>query len=269
MVASDSRLRGPYVLDCAPKILTLSRGDAAISFNGSTAEGYPMMLQMSSAIDSFQKSRDRALDLCELKGHSLRIFNSMWETTREFVSGYSRRSPDITDAGFLLAGYSWKLKTFKIWKAVYNPAVGEFRFVKRGPSVPGQRRYLSRTLPIQIAGDYTDEFEALLAQKLEGKDLSTGLDMEPFEVLRDMLREDLPHRNRIGGPIQIVKVYPYMNSIPICVNWPTANDPPTLLGRTLLDYEAPDLLVMDPDTLETKKLHKRIGVTPVIDNLKT
>ncbi len=41
--------------------------------------------------------------------------------------------------------------------------------------------------------------------------LSTrGFDMEPFEVLRDMLRENVsPH---IGGAPQLMKVYPSSNS---------------------------------------------------------
>ena len=72
------------------------------------------------------------------------------------------------------------------------------------------------------------------------------LDMEPFEVLRDMTREEA--YPSIGGPPQVVKVYRHMNSLPFGVYWPTRESGvKTLLGRPLLDYEIPGAPVIDPD----------------------
>lgn len=45
------------------------------------------------------------------------------------------------------------------------------------------------------------------------------LGMEPFEVVRDMLRDN-KKSDSIGGPPQIVKVYQYMRSAPLAVYWP-------------------------------------------------
>ena len=73
--------------------------------------------------------------------------------------------------------------------------------------------------------------------------------MEPFEVLRDMLREG--KYNSIGGPPQIVKVYRYLNAMPYGVYWPNReSDHITVLGRPLLDYETLEYPILDPDTLE-------------------
>jgi len=76
--------------------------------------------------------------------------------------------------------------------------------------------------------------------------------MEPFEVLRDMLRS-----NRfplIGGAPQIMKVYRHANCMPYAVYWPSKESREvSLMGRPLLDYERSSCLVMDPDTLKTEK----------------
>ena len=46
IIASDSRINSAGNLDCAPKILPLPRGDAAIAFAGDTYFGYPLILQL-------------------------------------------------------------------------------------------------------------------------------------------------------------------------------------------------------------------------------
>ena len=74
--------------------------------------------------------------------------------------------------------------------------------------------------------------------------------MEPFEVLRDMLRENVsPH---IGGAPQLMKVYPSSNSAIFGVLWPNReSNSVAVSGRKLLPYERLDCPVIDPDTLET------------------
>ena len=82
--------------------------------------------------------------------------------------------------------------------------------------------------------------------------------MEPFEVLRDVIREQW--HPAIGGPPQIVKVCKHMNVMPYCVYWPNkASETITFLGRTLLDYELFPQLILDPDTLltEPSKINKK------------
>jgi hypothetical protein len=73
-----------------------------------------------------------------------------------------------------------------------------------------------------------------------------GLDMEPFEVLRDIIRsEAVPS---VGGPPQVVKLYEHMNAIPFGVYWPNRDScQVTILGRPLMSYEATSWRVIDPD----------------------
>ena len=77
--------------------------------------------------------------------------------------------------------------------------------------------------------------------------------MEPFEVLRDMIRENIsPH---IGGPPQLVKVYQHMNCTPFAVFWPARREKgKALLGRPLMHYESIPYPILDPDTLKIHHL---------------
>jgi hypothetical protein len=73
-------------------------------------------------------------------------------------------------------------------------------------------------------------------------------DMEPFEVLRDMIREN--HFNAIGGAPQLLKIYEHMNRTPIAVKWNiSGKELNTLLGRPLQEYETNNYPVIDSDSL--------------------
>lgn len=86
------------------------------------------------------------------------------------------------------------------------------------------------------------------------------LDMEPFEVLRDIVREG--RYRDVGGPPQIAKVYRHGNSQPFAMQWPTSNGSGvTFLGRPLFEGEKTAAPVLDPDRLEfrnAKTLAKRL-----------
>jgi hypothetical protein len=70
--------------------------------------------------------------------------------------------------------------------------------------------------------------------------------MEPFEVLRDMIRDRVDLA--IGGPPQVLKVYRYLNYAPFGVYWPDRDSGRiSVLGRPLLDYEECPFGVIDPD----------------------
>ena len=54
------------------------------------------------------------------------------------------------------------------------------------------------------------------AERYEGE----GFDMEPFEVLRDLVSAS-DTNDSIGGAPQLVKVYQHMNARAVGVYWPT------------------------------------------------
>ncbi|MFI5091108.1 MAG: hypothetical protein ACHP7P_13715 [Terriglobales bacterium] len=243
-MASDSRLRFGCAWDCGPKVLLMPRSDVAICFAGDTFYAYPLMLQLSSAIAHYGKSRSRALDVFDLKGHTLRVFNKMRSLISDLPSG--RESPDPPDTRFILGGYSWKKKKFAIWVLHFNAYSKAFVFHPVTPWRASGRKQVA------IEGDHVPEAKKLLIEKLRaaGKISSGGFDMEPFEVLRDMIRSgDYPS---IGGPPQLVKIYEHMNVVPYGVYWPNRESGEvTMLGRPLLAYETPERRILDPDTLKT------------------
>jgi hypothetical protein len=78
------------------------------------------------------------------------------------------------------------------------------------------------------------------------------MDMEPFETVRDMLR-DSGHSETIGGAPQVVKVYQYMQTAALGVFWPDRKMGSIYLqGRRCLGYERIDNWLLDPDTLKSE-----------------
>lgn len=61
--------------------------------------------------------------------------------------------------------------------------------------------------------------------------------MEPFEVIRDMLKEQWESQQKrsekyrtIGGAPQMIKVYQYMNSRPVGMYWPEKSNDNLKIG---------------------------------------
>lgn len=125
-MATDSRLRCGRAWDVAPKILTLPRTDCAICFAGDTDDAYPLMLSMSAAIGDYPKSRSRGMDIFDVKGHTLRVFNHL----RSFVSDLPRgqAAADPPNADFVFGGHSWRKKRFAIWLLHYDSHLCKFTF---------------------------------------------------------------------------------------------------------------------------------------------
>lgn len=261
--ASDSRLSGDgRNLDVCPKILTLPRTDCAICFGGETEHAFPMMLQLALAIDAHWPTRQGSFPLEALKTHALKVFGGMAEFIESTVQPPQSELPG---AHFLFGGYCWIKKRFELWSIHFNAT--DKRFVaqparwlsysnKEHAAVLRFRNTIELTRSIAqvaFAGDQGKVAESFLLRKVTAAEETgqglTHLDMEPFEVVRDMLRD--PQRSHtIGGAPQIVKVYQYMKSAPLAVYWPNKQaGRANLLGRPCLGYERIDYTIIDPDTL--------------------
>lgn len=243
VIATDSRLRFGCAWDCSPKIFPLSRGDCGICFAGNTMYAYPIMEQVRNAIAMHPKAESRALDLCDLKGHILRVVRNMESLIHDLPKG--QKEKDVPDALFILAGYSWARAEFKIWTLYYNAARKQFEF-ERASTLHRNR--------IAIIGDDVEDAKKEILSLVRCRNISKGMgfDMEPFEVLRDFCRD--PKRHHIGGAPQILKVYKHLNSMPYAVYWPDkSSHGRSLMGRPLLDYEMATYLLLDPDTLKTEE----------------
>jgi hypothetical protein len=203
------------------------------------------MIQAQNAISMFRKALNRGMDLPDLKGHLLRIFNH----SRTFIHHppVGQETPDPPDASFILAGYSWRKKAFLIWQLHYNSSISKFTF-RPIHAWPGQEQNALKLICYIGDEDAIATARSSLIERLRGlgKLPNGNLDMEPFEVLRDIIRsEKFPS---VGGSPQVVKLYEHMNTVPFGVYWPDrASGQISVLGRPLMDYERVGYSVIDPD----------------------
>jgi hypothetical protein len=244
-VASDSRLNGGRAWDIGTKVFDLGRGDSLIAFAGHTADAYPLMLQLQSAVKMHPKIASRAYDLANLKGHVLRIFNAMWKSISDLPHG--QQLPDPAEARFILAGYSWRYELFRIWTIYFDKQVNEFRFRE----APWHRKNGGGNKYFTFIGDdanpATNRVYEILRERNRIK--SFGLQMEPFEVLAEFIRDEA--KPSIGGAPQVYKIYKHMNTLPYNVYWPSRKEGTISFGgRQLLPYERNKYLAFDPDSFE-------------------
>ena len=126
----------------------------------------------------------------------------------------------------------------------------------------GDKRRCSRARSlIAFGGDMGKEAERRLLQLLNERRERTGgtepfqFDMEPFEVVRDMLLESRTD-DTIGGAPQLVRIDQHINARAVGVYWPSNNSGQvTLLGRPALGYDNLDAWVLDPNNLELHHPH--------------
>lgn len=244
-IASDSRLSGGRAWDIGTKVLDLGRGDSVIAFAGSTANAYPLMLQLQTAVRMHPKTRSRAYELTELKGHVLRIFNVMWKSITNLPVG--QKIPDPAEVSFILAGYSCKTQSFKIWTVYFHEQSNEFQFreASKHRKKGGGNKYYA------FIGDDANLANERVYELLNNRNRieTPGMIMEPLEVLIEFIRDDA--KPYIGGCPQIYKIYTHLNTLPYNIYWPNRESKTIAFGgRALLPYERNEYLAIDPDTFE-------------------
>lgn len=247
IVLSDSRLTGGRSWDCNPKIVLLPRSDAVISFAGSTDDAYPLILQAINSINMHAPALTRAMDITDLKGHLVRIFTHTQKFLHSFSSDKTLNHPP--EAILVLSGYSWKKNRFYIWELHFDENINSFTF---RPSTPWQGQEDGTQKILKFIGEEEACLEAkenlisLLRER--GKLNNSSFDMEPFEIIRDIIRGcKYPS---VGGAPQMVKIYKHSNSVPVGIWWPTPLEGKVcVLGRPLMDYEKNPWATIDPDSL--------------------
>lgn len=268
---SDSRLRFGCSWDACQKIFPLPRGDCAITFAGDTKFAFPFIHAAMNAVSLHQGSKRRQVDITVVKPFLLKAINSMLSDISDFPWGeFQHEEPQLRIA---FGGYSWLRKEFIIWKFHFNPGEREFRHAE-----VSEWKGLGTGRKLIILGDpeaslsavrranrnhserpHPDEDVQQLAKQrlfelLDARNIreSNGLDMEPFEILRDILRDKAsPH---VGGSPQLVKVYQHLNAQPFGIRWPSTSTPSIAVhGRVLAPGEKAHIPILNPDTLEIER----------------
>ena len=150
VMASDSRLRGGEAWDCCPKILTLPRRRLRDRLRGRHMVGVSIdARRWLTQIELHPGSIDRRVDIADLKGHALRVFEQMLGAVTDLPNGQTHPDRPI-GTEFLFGGYSWKLGGFKIWKLHFDTDIDRYTF---RPTTPWRGQTGGAVKTVAFAGD--------------------------------------------------------------------------------------------------------------------
>ena len=272
-IASDSRLSNTddYLWDSCAKLVTLPRRDAVVGFAGDTMAAFPLMTQMANAVGSFAALHNGVIEFFRFTGHLELIVNDLMSSLKldpaVHTESVSKVLFSTVEDTIVLAGYSRIANDFIIRTLRYQSDIQRWKFARVSPRSPSGPRV------IHVFGDTPSkaQFWTALFRRLEESgraDSHALLDMEPFEVLCDLLalRSSPPEMRNghlavpdgyrsttIGGAPQVIRVLPGSIAMPIVVRWTV--DSVTgdyLFGRRLLPYEKVDLPLLADGTGDLK-----------------
>jgi hypothetical protein len=242
VVVSDSRVTGGITADQTPKIALVSRGDCVLSFAGETFAAYSMMTHIASSIDAWEQSQNRRYTLEQLSAYLSRMLTGV-------LAGvdYGRETDHGDSALVMLGGYSWASGRWRIYQFHWDPEQGQV-LRTQGPDGGENQRGLIRWVGTRDAQKTARERFSRL-RSAAGVEPNAALNFEPLAVVRDIIREG-SHAS-VGGPLQIAKVYKYLNNRLFTVPWVDRSGKTrlTLNGRFLLGEEVSVRWTpIDPDT---------------------
>lgn len=222
---ADSCFTGGQNFLAAPKLFCFQRGDCALACAGNTAYSFPIIEHLMRSIEINQKLRDRAADITQLRHNLIDITNKCLQEEHDIQ--YEEGGPDFS---LILAGYSWKKKEPCIYIIRYDKKTKKMRY-DTPRTVFGNK--------CAFIGDHTNEAFRMLSDMLFDRDnphAKVKIDMEPLDVLLSFINnKEIPY---IGGYPQMLKIYPYLRTLPIGFLISNGNEKNIYYGgRPLLKYE--------------------------------
>lgn len=224
-----------------------------MAFCGETQFAFPMMHQVTNAVNYYPKLASRAMDLTDAKGHIARVVTSM----RQYVTDLpSKGEAEVPQVRFIIGGYSWKEAKYHIWELFYHKTNGQFQ-------PRHQQTIMGNQCAVIIDSVAKGMTQGVIRKRIydvmarAGKSKGDGMDMEPLAILTEVVKRK--EDRSIGGSVQVVKVSKHMNAMPYCIKWNEGGKRNiTLFGRPLLGYENIPLLVMDSATFKTETFAEAI-----------
>lgn len=236
--ATDSCLSGGERWHSGVKLFELPRKDCLICFAGETSRTYPLILNLISSIKFDGSLSNPHTDVMDILGYLTSLFTNLCHSITDY--GTQSFEQALGDFEFMFGGWSWEANEFKVWKIKYNHEVKAFL-----PSQIGRENMF-----FGFIGDAIDKAEELLTEEISKnrKVLSRSFDMEPFNVLLRMIRDN--EFNSIDGAIQIAKIYPPGITEFFGVIWPSIEGRKTFLGKDVNFENNPAVKFIDPDTCD-------------------
>jgi hypothetical protein len=124
VLCSDSRLRFGCAWDACQKVFPLPRGDCAITFAGDTKFAYPFIHTAINSVSYHRGSKNRLVDINEVKPVLLNALNAMLGEICDLAHGND--GFDEPALRMIFGGYSWRKKKFILWNILLQQWRAEF-----------------------------------------------------------------------------------------------------------------------------------------------
>ncbi|MER9229668.1 hypothetical protein NKI39_29420 [Mesorhizobium sp. M0664] len=229
----------------AQKIFRLIRGDCCLAFCGDAQVAYPFFIQVGTALDNHIKTRTRALDITHLTSTIGRMLNKLieaWDLPKR------EKIEQLATTRILVGGWSWENTRFDIgYFKCERSGLFKFHHQKARSNHPWHETQKS----LVFLGDYEDDYmaslDALLSSRFErpkaiDQKVTINFDYEPIEALNALLEQRRPDHSAIGGSPQLVKIYPFSNTLPFVIRNRRGH---FLMGRALFDWEKTEYPILD------------------------
>lgn len=252
VVAADSRLSGGFTLDCAQKILPVCGGRFALAFSGDSGVSYPLFIHALSFSESYGRAKTGAVDISDFAERLLMIFRIY---TKQLNDSAETPTQFFGNTFFLLSGWSWKLSAFRIYH--YRFTAGDW---EKGRVLPARWETADGQIEATLKIIGTDAPKVVGEFRRAVKRITTReMNLEPLEFLWDRLSSFAHSRARgsVGGPLQMVKCYPYLQVLPFAVSWGETGDS-HLFGRRLEDYERVQYPIISRTPVGFETIYPRI-----------
>ena len=236
VIASDSRLGGGERWDACAKIFDVGREDSVLAFAGHTWRALPLALQAVATTSSYNGSVLRTLDLPQFASHLENVLNVVLGEAK------GEAAAQAPDCEFLLAGWSWKLNSFRIYRYTFDRVNWRFTGNPSGPQPPRALRGPGRDRWFATIGDGGWRLQGVLARAYGTGLISGPFDYHPLECLYRQTQDSAELEHSVGGPVQVSKVYRSIRVEHFAVRTPNGL---FVSGRPVLPYENLDLRAIE------------------------
>lgn len=236
VVASDSRLGGGERWDACAKVFDVGREDSVLAFAGHTWRALPLALQAVATTNSYNGSVLRTLDLPQFASHLENVLNVVLGEAK------GEAAAEAPGCEFLLAGWSWRLNSFRIYRYTFDKTNWRFTGNSTGARLPRALRGPGRGTWFATIGDGGKRLQGALARAYGLGSISGPLGYHPLEALYRQTQDAAKTEDSVGGPVQVSKVYRSIRVEHFAVRTMTGL---YVSGRPVLPYENLDLRAIE------------------------